>query len=349
MPVGEDSLKHAGLWLKQWVWLPSASWQRVALLLLGVWVASAVLALAFGSGWCFAALAGLGGMSVALGWYSWRERTQRAELQRHLVALERELAEARVAATVAMRAKSAFLANMSHELRTPLNTIIGYSELLHEDAQEGALSPELAITRLRRIRESAGQLLSLINDVLDLARLEAGDVVVSRERWPLGLLIDEVQTAIAPWANAHSNRLSIDLAVDPATIIEVDRAKVRQILLHLLQNAVKFTRQGEIKLAVAICDDGEGPAVLRLSVSDTGIGMSREQLEVLFEPFVRFDEALTQRHSGAGIGLAIAQRLCMVMGGSIAATSQPGKGSTFLVTIPLVPARVPLAIAVNER
>lgn len=330
-------MKHAVLWLKRW--LPSASWHRLALALLGVLVASAALALAFGSGWWLAALAGLGGISVALAWYSWHERSQRAELQRHFVDLERELAEARAAA---MRAKSAFLANMSHELRTPLNTIIGYSELLHEDAQEGALSPARAITRLQRIREAAGQLLILINDVLDLARLEAGEVVVSRESWPLGLLIDEVQTAIAPLANTHSNRLSIDLAVDPATIIEVDRAKVRQILLHLLQNAVKFTRQGEIRLAVAIRDDGEGPAVLSLSVSDTGIGMSREQLDVLFEPFVRFDEALTQRHSGAGISLAIAQRLCMVMGGTIAATSQPGKGSTFLVTIPLVAACAPL-------
>ncbi|WP_245668778.1 sensor histidine kinase [Chloroflexus islandicus] len=329
--------------------MPLAPWHRVALLLLGVVFASAAIALAFGSGWWLAALAGLGGISVALAWYSWHERAQREELQRHLVDLERELIEARAAATVAMRAKSAFLANMSHELRTPLNTIIGYSELLHEDAQEGALSPEQAITRLQRIREAAGQLLSLINDVLDLARLEAGEVVVSRERWPLGLLIDEVQTAIAPLANMHSNRLSIDLAVDPATIIEVDRAKVRQILLHLLQNAVKFTRQGEIRLAVAIRDAGEGPAVLSLSVSDTGIGMSREQLDVLFEPFVRFDEALTQRHSGAGISLAIAQRLCMVMGGTIAATSQPGKGATFLVTIPLVAARAPLAIAVNEQ
>ncbi|WP_322488130.1 sensor histidine kinase [Chloroflexus sp.] len=342
-------MKHAVLWLKRWLWLPSVSWYRVALLLLGMLVASAALVLAFGNGWWWAALAGLGGISVALAWYSWHERSQQAELQRHLVDLQRELTEARAAATVAMRAKSAFLANMSHELRTPLNTIIGYSELLYEDALEGALIPEQAITRLQRIREAAGQLLSLIHDVLDLARLEAGEVVVSRERWPLRLLIDEVQMAIAPLANAHSNRLSIDLAIDPATIIEVDRAKVRQILLHLLQNAVKFTRQGEIRLVVAIRDDGEGPAVLSLSVSDTGIGMSREQLDVLFEPFIRFDEALTQRHSSAGISLAIAQRLCMVMGGTIAATSQPGKGATFLVTIPLVATRTPLAIAVNDK
>lgn len=342
-------MKHAVLWLKRWLWLPSASWQRVALLLLGVLVASAALALAFDGGWWLVAVAGLGVMSVVLAWYSWRERVQRAELRRQLVSLERELAEVRAAATVAMRAKSAFLANMSHELRTPLNTIIGYSELLHEDAQEGELSLERAIIRLQRIREAAGQLLSLINDVLDLARLEAGEVVVNREHWPLGLLIDEVQTAIAPLANAHGNRLSIELAVDPATIIEVDRAKVRQILLHLLQNAVKFTHQGEIRLAVAIRDDGEGPAVLSLSVSDTGIGMNAAQMSLLFEPFTRFDEALTPRYSGAGIGLAIVQRLCMVMGGSIAATSQPGKGSTFLVTIPLVAARAPLAIAVHEK
>ncbi|MDW8405735.1 MAG: ATP-binding protein [Chloroflexus sp.] len=340
-------MKRASWWLKRWSLL--TNWHWFALALLGALFVTAALASASGGWWWLALLAGLsGGIGVTALWHDWREREQLAALQSRIATLERELIEAHAAATVATRAKSAFLANMSHELRTPLNTIIGYSELLYEDAQEGLLSLESLITRLQRIREAAGQLLGLINDVLDLARLEAGDVVVGRERWPLGLLIDEVQTAIAPLARAHGNRLLIEVAVDPATVIEVDRAKVRQILLHLLQNATKFTEQGDIKLTVTIRNDSDGPAILSMSVSDTGIGMSNTQLSALFEPFTRFDEALTPRHSGAGIGLAIAQRLCMVMGGSIAATSQPGKGSTFLVTIPLVSARVPAALAVNQ-
>lgn len=343
-------LKRTSRWFKRWQCLQPGCWQRIVPALAGGLFAVAALVLASSGWWWIAGLVALsGGLFFAVLRRHAHDRGQLAELQQRIATLEHELAEARTAATAAARAKSAFLANISHELRTPLNTIIGYSELLHEDAQEGVLSPDRARTGLQRIRAAAGQLLNLINDMIELARLEAGDVAVSRERWPLSLLIEEVQRAILPLADEQNNRLFVELNVDPATVVEVDRVKVRQILLHLLQNAVKFTKAGEIRLTVAIREHSDEPALLTLSVSDTGIGMSKEQLDALFEPFTRFDKPLTPRYSGAGIGLAIAQRLCMVMGGTIAAMSHPGRGSTFLVTIPLVATRTPIAIAVNEK
>ncbi len=258
-----------------------------------------------------------------------------AQVQR-FKELERALIEAQTAASAAARAKSAFLTNISHELRTPLTTIIGYCELLYEDLREGTLSPERAKDQLTRMRGAAEQLLHLINDMIELARLEAGDVTIIPGRWPISLLVDEVQNAITPLAQAQQNCLVVDLKVDPRKIITVDRDKVRRILLNLLQNAVKFTRQGEIKLTVAVQEYADGSAMLNLSVSDTGIGMSAAQLDRLFEPFTRFEEPLTQRSGGVGIGLAIARHLCERMGGLIAVKSQPGQGTTFFITIPLI-------------
>ncbi|MBO9317683.1 MAG: HAMP domain-containing histidine kinase [Chloroflexus sp.] len=258
-----------------------------------------------------------------------------AQVQR-FKELERALIEAQTAASAAARAKSAFLTNISHELRTPLTTIIGYCELLYEDLREGTLSPERAKDQLTRMRLAAEQLLHLINDMIELARLEAGDVTIIPGRWPISLLVDEVQNAITPLAQAQQNCLVVDLKVDPRKIITVDRDKVRRILLNLLQNAVKFTRQGEIKLTVAVQEYADGSAMLNLSVSDTGIGMSAAQLDRLFEPFTRFEEPLTQRFGGVGIGLAIARQLCERMGGLIAVKSQPGQGTTFFITIPLI-------------
>ncbi len=258
-----------------------------------------------------------------------------AQVQR-FKELERALIEAQTAASAAARAKSAFLTNISHELRTPLTTIIGYCELLYEDLREGTLSPEQAKDQLTRIRLAAEQLLHLINDMIELARLEAGDVTIIPGRWPISLLVDEVQNAITPLAQAQQNCLVVDLKVDPRKIITIDRDKVRRILLNLLQNAVKFTHQGEIKLTVAVKEHADGSAMLNLSVSDTGIGMSAAQLDRLFEPFTRFEEPLTQRSGGVGIGLAIARHLCERMGGLIAVKSQPGQGTTFFITIPLI-------------
>ncbi len=329
-------MKFASLWQRQWQWLQAVSWRvRVLVLLVVVW-ALVVCGLMLYSQLWLAGVVALSGGFIGAVWQYGRERARRYELQQRITELERELAEALNVARVATRAKSAFLANMSHEMRTPLNTIIGYSELLHEDVQAGVLHPSRMLDYLQRIESASRQLLALVNDMLDLARLEAGDVEVNRSQWPLSLLIDDIQAAIVPLARERNNRFTIDVAVDPNTSVFIDRARVRRILLNLLQNAAKFTQQGEIRLAITILDDGQHPPLLNLKVSDTGVGMTSAQIDLLFEPFTRFDEPLTRRYSGVGIGLALARRLCHVMGGSIAVHSQPGVGTTFWVTIPLV-------------
>jgi len=255
--------------------------------------------------------------------------------QQRIRELEQELADAQAVAALATRTKSAFLTNISHELRTPLNTIIGYSELLHEDVLDERLAVDEVRERLERIQAAARQLLSLINDIIELARLEAGDVPLNYEPWPIGLLIKEVCATIEPLVEQQQNRLVVDVQPDPEMVVHIDRKKVRQVLLHLLDNAVKFTRQGEIKFIVTIRRSDDGTELLICNISDTGVGMTAQQLDLLFAPFTRFDEPLTQRSSGVGIGLAIAHRLCLLMNGTIAVTSQPGSGTTFLITLPL--------------
>jgi len=155
------------------------------------------------------------------------------------------------------------------------------------------------------------------------------------EPWPIGLLIKEVCATIEPLVEQQQNRLVVDVQPDPEMVVHIDRKKVRQVLLHLLDNAVKFTRQGEIKFIVTIRRSDDGTELLICNISDTGVGMTAQQLDLLFAPFTRFDEPLTQRSSGVGIGLAIAHRLCLLMNGTIAVTSQPGSGTTFLITLPL--------------
>jgi signal transduction histidine kinase len=265
-------------------------------------------------------------------------------MRSRLAELERELAVAQQEAAVAAKAKSAFLAHVSHELRSPLMTILGYSELLLEDVQNGTAQTDQTITWLQRIYDSGKQLLELIDNMIVLARLEVGDIEVYHDRWSLGLLLDELEKTILPLAQQRHNRFAIDLEVDPAIIIEGDRAKIRQILLQLLHNATKFTQDGTITLRVSLKSSTEGSALLNLTVSDSGIGMSDDQLDLLFEPFTRFDEVLTPRYDGVGIGLALAQRLCLAIGGSIAVTSQPGKGTTFFVSIPVTPVSVSTSV-----
>ncbi len=318
-------------------------WRWAGIAFVGACASLGIVALAL-AGHLWAAAWLIAGSSIlALLWYVRSLRKRIGELQNYSRALEQELAATRADAAVAHRATSAFLANMSHELRTPLNTIIGYSELLQEDIRHDALSPEQAAGSLSRIHDAAHQLLALVNDLLDLARLEAGEVTLNRAAWPLGQLVDEWRALAEPLMTQNQNRLTVHLEADPALRVTVDRAKLRQIALNLLSNAAKFTVQGQITLNVAARDCADGSMVLSLSVSDTGIGMTVEQLNRLFTPFTQFDEPLTRRYNGSGIGLAIAHRLCMLMGGAIAVTSQIGKGSTFLVTIPLLiddPARV---------
>jgi signal transduction histidine kinase len=246
-----------------------------------------------------------------------------AEHRRTEAELMRAMAEAEQASV----AKSAFLANMSHELRTPLNAIIGYSELLLEDA-EGAGQVACAAD-VGRIIGAGKHLLALINDVLDLSKIEAGHMQLDVETFDLATLLQGVVGTTAPLAAARGNRLVVEGAAT-AGVIHSDRTKVQQVLLNLLGNAAKFTERGEIRLTVTRRADR-----VSFAVADTGIGMTGEQMGRLFKEFSQADVSTTRRYGGTGLGLAISQRLCRLMGGAIDATSAPGQGSTFTVCLPV--------------
>ena len=222
--------------------------------------------------------------------------------------------------------KSAFLASMSHELRTPLNAIIGYSEMLYETAQDEG--QEEFLPDLAKIRDAGRHLLGLINDILDLSKIEAGKMDLYLEDVDLASLVEEVRSIIEPLAAANQNRLEV---VCPATLgmLHTDRTKLKQSLLNLLGNAGKFTHQGCIGLEVRHAG-GE----VSFIVSDTGIGMTAEQQSRLFQAFSQADASTTRRYGGTGLGLAISKHFCELLGGGIAVESTPGQGSTFTITLP---------------
>ena len=249
-------------------------------------------------------------------------------LQRSKVTAE----EAKRAAEEANRAKSRFLANMSHELRTPLNAIIGYSEMLKED------SADLGVTQLEpdleKIRSAGQHLLGLINEVLDLSKIEAGKMDVFVERFDIGALLHEVASTVQATAAAKGNTLEVK-AEPGLGVMRADLTKVRQILLNLLSNASKFTDHGPIVLAVRR-EAGPYPEAdaIEFAVQDSGIGMTPEQVGRLFQPFVQADASTTRRYGGTGLGLTITRRFCEMMGGSVRVESEPGKGTTFTVRLP---------------
>ena len=242
-----------------------------------------------------------------------------------------ELQAARLLAEDANQSKSEFLANMSHELRTPLNAIIGYSEMLQEDAEDEGR--EQLSADLDKINDAGHHLLSLINDVLDISKIEAGRMEVFAETFEVADLIGEVTTTVQPLIEKGGSVLEVEVADDLGSA-HTDQVKVRQNLLNLLSNAAKFTEKGTVRLRVqrSTRDDGEW---LRFEVDDTGIGMTAEQLDRVFDSFTQADVSTTRRFGGTGLGLAITDRFCQLLGGEIRVTSEPGQGSCFRMDLPL--------------
>jgi PAS domain S-box-containing protein len=257
----------------------------------------------------------------------------------------RELDKAKEAAEVANRAKSQFLANVSHELRTPLNAIILYTELLQEEAADqnlGQFGPDL-----QKIHGAAKHLLALINDVLDLSKIESGKMELVLETFDVPAMIQEVVTTIQPLAEKNANELRVECRADLGGM-HADATKVRQGLLNLLSNACKFTEHGVVSLCVTR-ERVRGAEWLVFAVADTGIGIAPEQMERLFEPFGQGLPATARRYGGTGLGLAITRRFCQAMGGEITATSEQGKGSTFTIRLPAVVAPAAPAAAEGAR
>jgi signal transduction histidine kinase/CheY-like chemotaxis protein len=249
---------------------------------------------------------------------------------RELERANAELARAREAADMASEAKSAFLSTMSHELRTPLNAIIGYSEMLAEDAEAEA-QPALAAD-LAKIRRAGKHLLSLINDLLDLSKIEAGRMALYLEGFDVAEMVGDVAASVQPLVTRNGNALQVACAAGVGTM-RADLTKVRQILLNLTANASKFTERGHIGLAVSRSRTRTGEWLV-FEVRDTGIGMTPAQLERLFQPFVQAEASTARTYGGTGLGLTIARRFCRLMGGTITVESEPGRGSCFRVRLP---------------
>ena len=255
---------------------------------------------------------------------------QRANGQQ-LSALVDQLRVTQRQAEAATRAKSDFLASMSHELRTPLNAIILYSELLQEEAADQG--QQASITDLQKIQSSGKHLLELINDILDLSKIEAGKMSLSVETFDIRMMIDELLDTVAPLVQKNHNTLTIrcDKMMGP---MDADLTKTRQILLNLLSNAGKFTRDGAITLEASHCSIAERPFV-EFAVTDTGVGMTQAQTEKIFEAFTQADVTTTRKYGGTGLGLALVSRFCQLMGGTVSVESRPGEGARFIVRLPI--------------
>ena len=249
---------------------------------------------------------------------------------------EAAMDEARAAAEQANHTKSEFLANMSHELRTPLNAIIGYAQILQEDAEDAG-NDEI-VPDLKKIENAGKHLLGLINDILDLSKIEAGRMEIYLEPVSVPALVEEVRTLTAPLAAANGNTVVVTIGAG-VEAIQTDLTKLKQSLLNLVSNACKFTKDGRVDLKVEVQDTAKSPTpktpTIVFEVSDSGIGMTPEQQAKLFQAFSQADSSTTRRFGGTGLGLAITKRLCNLLGGDVAVISEEGKGSRFIITLPL--------------
>ena len=252
------------------------------------------------------------------------------EVRKKLELNNAELVESQKAAEAANAAKSTFLANMSHELRTPLNAIIGYSEMLIEDAED---ENEDFIPDLDKINGSGKHLLGLINDILDLSKVESGKMELFIEEFELSKILQEIEATIKPLVEKNNNNLIVNIGPKIKTI-KADITKIRQIMLNLLSNSSKFTKDGEITFS--IIDSKLVKDAYDFVVSDSGIGMSQEQVDKVFKPFTQADEKTTRKFGGTGLGLTITKMFAEMMGGEINLKSKEGEGTTFTVTIPKV-------------
>jgi PAS domain S-box-containing protein len=260
------------------------------------------------------------------------ELEQRVAERTEALALEvQERRRAEADAQAASRTKSLFLANMSHELRTPLNAILGYSELLIEESEDPESQQHIDI---ERIRGAADHLLGLINNILDLSKIEAAKMEVSSDEFVIGELLADLRSTILPLMIKGQNRLQITCNCEARSIV-TDRTKLKQIILNLLSNACKFTQRGWVDLRMDLAWD-EGVEWLTIQVADTGIGIPAHKLPNLFHVFAQADDSVARRYGGTGLGLAISRELTRLLGGDIGVTSEVGKGTTFTLRIPVL-------------
>jgi signal transduction histidine kinase/DNA-binding response OmpR family regulator len=250
----------------------------------------------------------------------------------HNARLFREIEDKSRQLELASRHKSQFLANMSHELRTPLNAIIGVTEMLQEDARD--LKRDDEIEPLDRVVRAARHLLALINDILDLSKIEAGKLELHVEPFPLSPLVEDVAKTVEGLAVKNGNRLVVNCGPAIGTM-QADQMRVRQALLNLASNACKFTEKGTITLDVETREQ-DGREWVTIAVEDTGIGMTSEQVGKLFQEFSQADASTTRKYGGTGLGLVISRRFCQMMGGDISVESEFGRGSTFTIRLPKI-------------